>query len=144
MNLRIARGLALLLLATTLTQCRKDASGRTFNTSLTDIPLASVQEATKGRWELRRISGGLCAACDHPVTQGSYMILSTDYVVFGNDSLGVVEQGPIGWAPASYFGGGYVFTTPSGNGYVPTEIRNDTLLLQQYAADGLTLYFNRP
>ncbi|RYY81478.1 MAG: hypothetical protein EOO15_24385 [Chitinophagaceae bacterium] len=142
MNRSLTLSLALGLLATGFTQCRKDTVDPV-NTSLLREDLPFIQQQTKGHWILRRISGGICGSCEHPVQAGSYMDLTAGQVTFGNDSLGVVESGPITWRPANMFGNGYYFEGPSGNGYAPTEIRQDTLLLQQYAADGVTYHYTR-
>lgn len=146
MNRSLLAVTLLALFGTTFSQCRKQNElipDNGVSVSLQREDLTFIQQQVAGRWRLSRITGGLCAACDHPVQTGSYMVLSAGHVTFGNDSLGVIEDGAISWAPASYFGSGYVFTGPSGNGYVPTELRKDTLLLQQYAADGVTYHYVR-
>ena len=142
MNRFLTTSLMLGLLATGFTQCRKATAGAR-SMSLQQNDLYSIQQQTKGHWILRRISGGLCASCDHPVPTGSYMDLAPDHVTFGNDSLAVTENGPITWQAASLFGSGYYFEGPNGNGYAPIELRQDTLVLRQYANDGVTYHYTR-
>ncbi|RYY39668.1 MAG: hypothetical protein EOO08_10230 [Chitinophagaceae bacterium] len=137
------RATCLAVVAVLLVQCCKD-TGRPSDTDLQNADLATIQAALAGRWELKRISGGLCNFCEHPVAHRPYMVLTNASVTFGNDSLGVVEQGPLTWARADNFGNAYAFTGPSGNGYVPLDIRNDTLRLHQYAFDGVIYHYTRP
>jgi hypothetical protein len=133
---------AVALVSLGFAQCRKSATTPS-NLDLSDQSVKEVQEFIKGRWELRRISGGFCGSCEHLVAHNPYMILSADHIITGKDSTGIEEDGPISWQPATYLGGGQVFFTPSGNGLSPREIVNDTLVLQQYAADGVTYKYTR-
>ncbi|TCJ14525.1 hypothetical protein EPD60_11105 [Flaviaesturariibacter flavus] len=109
------------------------------------LSVKTVQEQIKGRWRLRRITGGFGGPqVTHPVTHNPYIILSEDHLVMGNDSLGVFVDAPITWAPATQFGSGYVLSTPNDAvQLVPSGIRNDTLYLLQYAADGVTYHYTR-
>jgi hypothetical protein len=136
-------GTLLILFFTNLlfTGCSK--SQAPLNVDLRKLPLPDVQEQLKGRWELRRVTGGF-AAMEHPVYHNPFMILSTDHIVLGNDSLGVTVDAPITWGPATYFGGGYVLTIANNAvSLAPSEIRNDTLRLLEYAADGVTYHYTR-
>jgi hypothetical protein len=115
------------------------------NVDLHELPVAAVQAQLKGRWELRRVTGGIAGPLmEHPVYHNPFMILSSDHIVLGDDSLGVTVDAPITWSPATYFGSGYVLKTANDAvALVPSEIRNDTLYMLQYAADGVTFHYTR-
>ncbi|RYZ54667.1 MAG: hypothetical protein EOP49_04580 [Sphingobacteriales bacterium] len=132
-----------LLLTASLTQCRKATTDTAGRTDLQQCDLPYVQQQIAGTWKLSAITGGLCGSCDHPFAAGSYLTLAANRVTFGNAAQGVTEDGPITWQPADLFGGGYYFAGPSGNGYLPVEIREGVLLLQQYANDGVTYHYVR-
>jgi|GEM_PF-3740819 len=137
-----------IVLLATFAQCRKKAD-LLRDIDLSGRPLKEVQTELRGRWELKRISGGLCSWCAHTVQNNPYMILSDNRIVLGDDSAGIVLDAPLSWREAYAVGGfwalGYpqVPNTPPSEFLAPLRIQNDTLYLQQDYADGVVLHYTR-
>ncbi|RYZ22399.1 MAG: hypothetical protein EOO16_09320 [Chitinophagaceae bacterium] len=142
---------AFLMLGLALASCSKKNTVKespiaaTTNIDFGGLSVKTVQDHINGRWQLRRVTGGIAGdQMVHPVRHNPYIIFNGDHLTLGNDSLGVFVDEAITWAPATMFGGGYVLSTANQNVMlVPTGIRNDTLVLKQYAADGVTYQYTR-
>ena len=130
------------------TQCKKDKNP--LNITLYDKPLGEIQSYTQGKWKLQYEKGGFCGSCYYPSTQNSYMILAPNRIVIGNDSLGVIVDTSIVWKKepwgtnftyllSYYYSPGYAFPYY----YFINEIKNDTLVLSDYASDPVYRYYTK-
>ena len=80
-------GILILLFSSMGAGCEKDSEQLLHNITLYDKPLSVIQKYITGKWKLQYAFGGLWA---HKVinTDNSYMILSPNHIIKGNDSRG--------------------------------------------------------
>lgn len=149
-NKRISIIFLLLILLNCFTHCEEDRQPVHSSTiTLWDKPLSVIQSYTAGKWKLQYSFGGLWA---HRITDthSSYLHLSQDHIIAGNDSLGVVVDTSIVWVRAmitgndstyllSYYWRGYLFPEH----FIVNQIKNDTLILSDYGSDGFKYYYTK-
>jgi hypothetical protein len=137
-----------IVIVSIFTHCSKDRSP--LNVTLYDKPLNVIQGYTKGKWKLQYEKGGFCGSCYYPSTYNSYMILTSNRIVIGNDSLGVIVDTTVIWKKEPWgtnftyllsyrYSPGYAFPYY----YFMNEIKNDTLILSDYASDPVYRYFTK-
>jgi hypothetical protein len=130
------------------TQCKKDKSP--LNITLYNKPLNTIQTYTKGKWRLQYEKGGFCGTCIYPAKYNAYIILTPAKIVIGNDSLGVIVDTIVIWKKEPWgtnftyllsyrYSSGYAFPYY----YFINEIKNDTLLLSDYASDPVYHYYTK-
>ncbi len=106
-------------------------------------PLPVIQEYITGTWNLQYSAGGLAY---HKVvdTANTFWILTPTHISAFNNS-GVYVNTQLIWTPATLYNEkAYLF---SYNGsplhYIVEQIKNDTLIIREYADDGFTYYFSK-
>ncbi|MCF6332545.1 MAG: hypothetical protein L3J11_04595 [Draconibacterium sp.] len=127
------------------TGCERDHESEQLlhNITLSDKPLSVIQKYITGDWKLQYAFGGLLA---HKVTDtvNSYMILSPNYIIKGNDSRGVFVDSSIEWI---YKYDTYLLDYSYSEGvhfaYIIERIKNDTLMLTEDAGDGFTYFYTK-
>ena len=130
-------------------KCKKEHNGLTI--TLYDKPLATIQSYVQGKWKLQYARGGFCGTCVWPARHNEYMLIKSQKIVFGNDSVGVVADTTINWVRAKAFNDSTYLLTyyyPPGAGpfpisYVVNGIYNDTLKLMDYASDPIYYYYTK-
>jgi hypothetical protein len=97
----------------------------------------------QGKWKLQYAQGGF-AGLKYIDTINSYMVLSPEHIILGNDTKGVYVDAPVVWARTQI---GTDFTYLLKYDYadpiIIAEIKNDTLLIRQYLDDGLSYYYTK-
>ena len=131
-------------------QCKKEHTA--LNITLYDKPLGTIQSYIQGKWKLQYAKGGICGSCVFPARNNQYTKLSTDRIVFGNDSVGVVLDTTIYWKRDKdiFNDSTYLLTYyyPAGAGpfpiaYIVDGIYNDTLKLTDNANDPIYYYYTK-
>ena len=131
-------------------QCRKEHNGLTI--TLYDKPLPVIQSYIQGKWKLDYTKGGICGSCIYPDTNQSYLILSPDRFVFGNNLAGVVVDTVIYWKRDKdiFNDSTYLLTFYHSQWYGPFPliyivdgIHNDTLRLIDNASDPFYYYYSK-
>ena len=120
------------------------------NITLHDKPLSVIKKYVSGNWKLQYAYGGLSV---HKVVDvhNSYMNLTSEHVIMGNDLYGVVVDSSIIWArkKAEPIGSTYLlgFTRsghPSPEYYIVDQIKKDTLIIVDYnISDGFHYYYTK-
>jgi hypothetical protein len=133
-----------------LARCEKDRKPiPPVNITLWDKPLSVIQSYIKGKWMLQYAYGGL-STHKYFDLHNSYMILSPNHIVLGNDSLRVVVDTTILWVRTdigsndftyllSYSWSGYLWPEY----YIVNQIKNDTLIIRDYENDGFDYYYTK-
>ena len=127
--------------------CSKDKTP--LNITLYNKPLNIIQNYTKGDWLLQYVKGGFCSTCVYPETHNSYMNLTTNKIVIGNDSAGILVDTIVTWRKVSTNSGTtYLLSYYWSPGYGPyaynfliNEIKNDTLIISDYTSDPAYYYY---
>jgi hypothetical protein len=152
-NLRLITAFLLLLCAVMLgSGCEKDEESDKQSVSITlhDKSLSIIQNYTTGNWELQYAYGGLSA---HKVTDlhNSYMNLTPEHIIMGNDLYGIVVDTTVIWVREktgfsdstyllSYTRSGY----SSPEYYIVDQIKDDTLIIADYnISDGFYYYYTK-
>ena len=132
----------------TVPGCKKEKYTPT-NIVLYDKPLETIQLYIQGKWKLQYAYGGL-STHKYIDRYNSYMILSSDHIIIGNDSTGIVVDTNITWVRAeigytdstyllSYSWKGYLWPEH----YVVDQIKCDTLMIREYVSDSYTYYYTK-
>ena len=153
----------LLLLTGSFSSCGKNEIDYSNIENLYEQPLHVIQKVVEGNWKLQYSYGGF-AGQTIVDTHGSYMYLTIDHIIMGNDTFGVTTYSPIIWQwENGFFGGdsrGYLLTynhdiyineqdgviyeeVPIFNTLVPCQIKNDTLVIGNVCCDGYIYYYAR-
>lgn len=131
-----------------LSQCKKQEIMQS-DIVLYNKPLKTIQRYTQGKWKLQYSYGGLWAHKSID-TNNSYMIISPDHIIIGNNSSGVLVDTTIVWVKTetpikeiTYLLG----FSWSGN-LLPEylfidQIKNDTLIINDCKDDGFTHYYTK-
>jgi hypothetical protein len=125
--------------------CRKNKE--TLSIILYDKPLNVIQTYIKGNWKLKYAYGGL-STHKYIDKYNSYMILSPDHIILGNDSTGIVVDTNIVWIRSmaryedstyilSYSWSGYLWPEH----YLVDQIKSDTLIIIDYVNDGYSYFY---
>lgn len=131
-------------------QCKKEHAA--LNITLYDKPLGTIQSYIQGKWKLHYAKGGICGSCIFPARNNQYIKLSSDRIVFGNDSAGIVLDTIIYWKRDKdiFNDSTYLLTYyyPAGAGpfpiaYIVNGIYNDTLKLIDNAYDPIYYYYTK-
>lgn len=130
-----------------LTNCEQKQQSLTI--ALYDKQLSTIQYYITGKWMLHYSYGGILA---HKIkdTHNSYLHLSPNHIIAGNDSLGVVVDTSIIWVRVklagndstyllSYYWRGYIFPEH----FIVNQIKNDTLIISDYGSDGFKYYYTK-
>ncbi len=125
--------------------CEKDHESEQLlhNITLYDKPLSVIQKYITGKWKLQYAFGGLWA---HKVinTDNSYMILSPNHIIKGNDSRGVFVDSRIEWINKyDTYLLNYSYSEGVHFAYIIERIKNDTLMLTEDAGDGFTYFYTK-
>jgi hypothetical protein len=120
------------------------------NITLHDKPLRVIESYISGSWKFQYAYGGIMPM-RYSDRHNSYMVLQSNHIVMGNDSSGVVVDGPVLWTrgkdifnDSTYLLGFY--NTPSyafPYYYVVDRIYNDTLILIDNASDAVYYHYIR-
>ena len=170
---RMQKGAVIILcivLAGTFSSCNKksdsdiDMSKIDFSNieNLYEQPLPVIQNAVQGEWQLQFSVGGFVYQKIIDI-HSSYMYITQDHIVMGNDTYGVTTDSPIQWMKGKPFGGdidAYMLTynhsicineqdgviyekVPIFNTLVPCQIKNDTLVIADPCCDGFSYYYTK-
>ena len=118
--------------------------------TLSDKPLSVIQKYITGDWKLQYQIGGI-AGGKYLDEYNSYMNLTSDHIIMGNDLYGVVidtttvwKRELIGVDEDSYLMG---YPNPgwqSPTYFIINQIKNDTLIIIDYnVSDGFTYYYTK-
>ncbi len=121
--------------------------------TLYNKPLRVIKAYIKGTWKFVYAKGGYCGTCvfagsvKHPL----YMTITGKKIIFQSDSLGIVTDTLIYWKKAEYpsnqttylltyhYSPGYAFPLA----YIVDRIKNDSLILEDYASDPMYYIYSR-
>uniref|UniRef100_UPI003217ED84 hypothetical protein n=1 Tax=uncultured Draconibacterium sp. TaxID=1573823 RepID=UPI003217ED84 len=120
------------------------------NITLYDKPLSVIQQYITGDWKLQYQIGGI-AGSKYIDESNSYMNLTQNHIIVGNDLYEVVIDTSIVWKREliredEY---SYLMGYPNPGWQSPTyfiinQIKNDTLIIIDYnVSDGFTYYYTR-
>jgi hypothetical protein len=125
--------------------CKKEDEGEQENVNITlyDQPLSVIQKYITGNWKLQYQIGGI-AGSKYVDKYNSYMNLTPDHIIIGNDLNGVFTDDNINWINTKVGTDEYTYllSYPSSSiSYIIVEIKNDTLVTRDYLDDGFTYYY---
>ena len=118
--------------------------------TLSDKPLSVIQQYITGDWKLQYQIGGI-AGGKYLDESNSYMNLTSDHIIMGNDLYGVVIDTTTVWK-RELIGAdedSYLMGYPNPGWQSPTyfiinQIKNDTLIIVDYnVSDGFTYYYTK-
>lgn len=147
-NLCAALSIIFILIIFCFAQCKKERTP--LNITLYNKPLSTIKTYVEGKWELQYAKGGICGSCVSPARNNQYMQISTDRIVFGNDSAGIVLDTTIYWKrDKDIFNDStylltYYYSAGAGPfpiAYIVDGIYNDTLKLIDDAYDPIYYYY---
>jgi hypothetical protein len=132
----------LTLICLCFVRCEKEKQSA--NITLYDKPLPVIQYYITGKWKLEYAYGGLCAG-KYIDIYNSYMILSPDHIIAGNDSFGAVVNTNIVWVRAKtlYNFSTYLLNYSSSEYKIVYQIKNDTLVILDNADDGYSYFYTK-
>jgi len=132
--------------------CEKEEESekQSVNITLHNKKLSIIQNYTTGNWKLQYAYGGLSA---HKVvdTHNSYMNLTPEHIIMGNDLYGVVVDTTVLWVreKIGFSDSTYLLSyTRSGHSspeyYIVDQIKEDTLIIADYnISDGFYYYYTK-
>lgn len=130
-----------------LARCKEDSPPLTM--TLRDKPLPLIKNCIKGKWKLQYVYGGLITH-KYIDTYNSYMILSPDHIIMGNDSIGVFVDTTIIWVRTDIGSNDFTYLLrysrsnyPFPINYIIDQIKNDTLIIREYLDDGFDYYYTK-
>jgi len=137
-----------LILFCCFNQCKKHDVTPT-NIVLYDKPLETIQHYIQGKWKLQYTYGGL-SAHKYIDTYNSYMILSPEHIIIGNESTGVVADTTIVWVRTDIGTNDFTYLlsyswsdNPWPWYYIVSQIKNDTLVIRDNIDDGYSYYYTK-
>ena len=140
---------AISLIICNLLSCQEKLDYPKSNIVLYDKPLSVIQKNITGKWKLQYSKGGYTPVT-HMDEYNTYAIFSANHISVGNDSAGITLDTNINWFKTlafsddsiyvmSYYQPGYSFPTND----IILEIRNDTLVIRDFASDPFFYYYTR-
>jgi len=138
-----------ILLIFCFTQCKNDNEELLHNVVLYNQPLSTIKKYISGKWKLQYSYGGL-SVHKYIEKHNSYMILSPDHIIIGNDSTGVIVDSSIIWVKTDIGSNDYTYLLSyTWSGYlwpeheIVKQIKNDTLIVRDYVSDGYDYYYTK-
>lgn len=131
--------------------CKKEHESvqQNVNITLYDQPLSVIQKYISGNWKLQYQIGGI-AGSKYIDSHNSYMSLTPDHIIFGDDLQGVIIDTTIVWKQdLNGINETYLMGIPHPGWSTPmyfivNEIKNDTLIIIDYnIIDGYTHYYTK-
>ena len=130
-----------------LTGCKKE--NEPINIVLWDKPLSVIQDYITGNWKLQYATGGLIYH-KYIERHNSYMFLTPNHIILGNDSLGVVVDTTIIWVRAEIANNEFTYLLgysrldyPWPEYDIVSQIKNDTLIIRDNLDDGYDNYYTK-
>lgn len=119
------------------------------NIILHDKPLSVIQEYITGNWKLQYQIGGI-AGIKYVNKYNSYINLTPDHIIMGNDLHGVVIDTSIVWK-RDLIGNEYTYLMgypdpgwPTPTYFIVNQIKNDTLIIADYnVSDEFSYYYTK-
>lgn len=131
--------------------CKNEDEGKQENVNITlyDQPLSVIQKYITGNWKLQYLTGGI-AGSKYVDMHNSYMNLTPDHIILGNDLQGINIDTTIVWKQ-DLIGINETFLMgvphpgwPAPMYFIVNEIKNDTLILSDYnISDGYIHYYTK-
>jgi len=142
--------LCLSLISIFFNGCKKEQEQKTepINIILRDKPLSVIEEYISGKWKLNYAYGGFITQ-KYIDTFNSYVIFSPGHIIYGDDLRGIYIDTTIIWERVKInFDSIYIFTYPYSGDNPPMhqiidQIKYDTLIILDYAADGFTYFHTK-
>lgn len=137
-----------LLLFGCFNQCKKQDIMQS-NIVLYNKPLKTIQHYIQGKWKLQYSYGGF-STHKYIDTHNSYMILSPERIIMGNDSTGVVVDTTIVWVrtetPQKEVT--YLLSFSWSGNYWPEylfidQIKSDSLIINDNKSDGFSYFYTK-
>jgi hypothetical protein len=131
-----------------IVSCKKDTNHDEHNFNFYNVSTSEAQQYSSGKWRFLYCQGGL-AGITIIGRNNKYLQLSSNRIQIGSDSLGTIldttltwTQGQWGADTRNYF---HYFPSPTlpYSEEVLHEIRNDTLIISDFADDGFTYYYKK-
>ncbi len=122
--------------------CVKDheSDQQNVNIMLYDKPLSVIQQYITGNWDLHYQIGGI-AGGKYVDDYNSYLNLTSNHIIMGNDLYGVVVDTAIIWKHNDYT---YLLSYPSSPiSYIVVQIKKDTLVIRDDLNDGYSYYYTK-
>ena len=116
-------------------------------------PLPVIKKCMEGEWKLIRITSGWDG--DRVARDGEYMNLTNGRIIIGSNTHGVETDSPSTWEKIEkYYGNldAYILVYNVRNGpksiragdyLFPVHIKNDTLVVNDFIADGCWLFYTK-
>ena len=128
--------------------CKKDNEELLHNITLHDKPLPVIQKYITGKWKLQYQIGGI-AGGKYIDIYNTYMNLTPNHIIIGNDLNGIVIDTTIVWKRDLIGTNEYTYLMGYPNPgwqtptyYVVNQIKNDTLIIMDYnVSEGYTYYY---
>jgi len=133
-----------------LESCTKEQEKTTepINIVLRDKPLSVIEDYISGKWKLNYAYGGLISH-KYNDTINSYVTFSPGHIIYGNDLEGIYIDTTIVWTRVKINSDSvYIFTYAyTGNSppmhQIIDQIKYDTLIIVDYAADGFSYFHTK-
>jgi hypothetical protein len=138
----------------TFSSCRHDESepipkNNTISIMLYNQPLDTIKHYTQGKWKLHYSYGGISAHKEME-KHNAYMVLNPTHIIIGNDLTGIVVDTSVVWKrEMDIFGDSTFLLSYSWSGYlwpehlVVSQIKYDTLIINENVYDGITFYYTK-
>jgi hypothetical protein len=131
-----------------LDSCSREKGPEHINIILWDKPLSVIQDYITGKWRLDYALGGLITH-KYIDTINTYVIYSPDHIIIGDDLRGTVVDTTLIWTRVKIQNDSfYIYSYPY-TGVIPPihkivdQIKNDTLIIRDYADDGFVYYHTK-
>ncbi len=132
--------------------CEKDHESDQENVNITlyDKPLSVIQQYITGNWKLQYQIGGI-AGGKYVDEYNSFMNLTPNHIIMGNDLYGVVVDTITVWKRSLVGTNEYTYLLGYPNSgwqspkyYIVNQIKNDTLIIIDYnISDGFNYYYTK-
>jgi hypothetical protein len=130
------------------TCCKKDDK-EPINIILYNKSLKTIQHYSQGKWKLQYSLGGIIAQKNID-KNNSYMLLTPNHIILGNDSLGVVVDTSIIWEKTKIENSEFTYLLSFSwvgyswpEHYLIDKIKNDTLIIRNHVSDGLSYFYTK-
>ena len=130
--------------------CKKDNEELLHNITLHDKPLPVIQKYITGKWKLQYQIGGI-AGSKYIDIYNSYMNLTPNHIIMGNDLYGIVVDTSIVWKRDLIGANEYTYLMgyphpgwQSPTYFIVSNIKNDTLIIMDFnVSEGCTYYYTK-